>query len=175
MKLKQPLTGNKYSRSKPLNEILRIFGPMWSNATKFWPQDVVKLPPVGVLLFGLTLYESHVIWTAAPRCNEIRASEENLWFFMVWTLTSLNISWNFRKLTFSKNHMCQVYSLQNDDRDMRPGSKWSSNNPWHTKNTAETRDLNKSCEFSVQRRRWPQLRDRKTWSSCPLSAYYSSV
>ena len=153
MNLKQPLTGIKYSRIKPFNEILRIFGPKWSNATKFWPQDVVKLPPVGVLLFGLTLYESYVIWTAAPRGNEIRASEENLWFFVVWTLTSLNISWNFRKSSFSENHMWQANSLQNDDRDMRPGPKWTSNNPWHTKNTAEARDLNKSWAFSVQRRR----------------------
>ena len=103
MKLKEPLTGKSSSRNKPFNQILRIFKPKGSNATKFSPQDVVKFPPVGVLLFGLTLYESHEIWTAAPRGNEIRASEENLWFFVVWTLTSLNISWNFRKLTFSKN------------------------------------------------------------------------
>ena len=174
MNLKQPLTGNKYSRGKPFNEILRIVGPKWSNATKFWPQDVVKLPPVGVLLFGLTLYESHVIWTAAPRSNEIRASEENLWFFVVWTLTSLNISWNFRKLTFSKNHMRQANSLQNKDRDMKPGPKWSSNNPLLVSNTPGTILLMKSWEFSVQSGRTPPNSDHKTWSSCPLSAYYSS-
>ena len=173
MKLKQSLTGIKYSRSNPFNEILRIFGPKWSNATKFWPQDVVKLPPVGVLLFGLTLYESHVIWTAAPRGNEIRASEENLWFFVVWTLTSLNISWNFRKLTFSKNHVARHNSLQNNDRDMRPGPKWTSNNPWHRTNTAETCDLNKCQAFLVQSGPTHQVNNRKTCSSCPLSAYYS--
>ena len=38
-----------------------------------------------------------------PHGNEIRASEENLWFFGVWALTSLNISWKFRKSTFCKN------------------------------------------------------------------------
>ena len=144
MKLKQPLTGIKYSRCNPFNGILRIFGPKWSNATKFWPQDVVKLPPVGVLLFGLTLYESHVIWTAAPRGNEIRASEENLWVFVVWTLTSLNISWNFRKFAFSKKHVWRHNSLQNNDRDMRPGPKWSSNNPSLGSNTAGTNELIKS-------------------------------
>ena len=148
-----------------------------TNLASLWKHnkiDGVKLPTVGVLLFGLTLYEPHVGWTAAPRGNEIRASEENLWFFVVWTLTSLNISWNFRKLTFSKNHVARSNSLQNNDRDMRPGPKWSSNNPLRTTNTVGTRDLNKSWAFSGQRRRWPQLRDRKTWSSCPLSAYYSS-
>ena len=174
MKLKQPITGIKYSRNNPFNEILRIFGPKLSNATKFWPQDVVKLSPVGVLLFGLTLYESHVIWTAAPRGNEIRASEENLWFFVVWTLTNLNISWNFRKFTFFKNHVVQVNSLQNEDRDARPGPKWSSNNPLLGSNTPGTIRLMKSWEFSVQSCRTPPNSDRKTWSSCPLSAYYSS-
>ena len=87
---------------------------------------------------------------------KIDAGEEQLCCFMVWTLTSLNTSWNFRKSTFSENHMHQANSLQNDDRDARPGPKWSSNNTVHTSNTAEAHDLNKSWAFSVQRRRWPQ-------------------
>ena len=174
MKLKRQLTYNKCRWNARIKQILSIFGPKASVATISWPQDVVKSPTVGVLLFGLTLYESLEIWTAAPRGNEIRASEENLWFFVVWTLTSLNIPGNFRKLTFSKNHVWRSNSLQNNDRDVRPGPKWSSNNPWHRTNTVGTRDLNKSWAFSVQRRRWRQFRDRKMWSSHPLSAYYSS-
>jgi len=78
MKLKQPLTGNKYRRSARSKQILSIFGPKAAVATISGPQDVAKLPTVGVLLFGLTLYESLEIRTAAPRGNEIRASEENL-------------------------------------------------------------------------------------------------
>jgi len=176
MKLKQPLTYKKYRRSARPKQISNISDPKLPNAPPIpWPQDVVKLPTVGALLYGLTLYEPLEIWTAAPRGNEIRASEENLWFLMVWTRTSLNISWNFRKFAFSKNHMAQHNSLQNNDRDMRPGPKWSSNKPWHTKNTAEARDLNKFRTCSVQSGpTYHQFHDRKTWSSCPLSAYYST-
>ena len=153
MKLKQPLVYNKYRWSARPKQISSMFGSKKSSATISWPQDVVKLPTVGVLLFRLTLYEPHEIWTAAPRGNQIRASEEKLWFFVLWTLTSLNISWNFRKLTFSKNHMWRHNSLQNNDRDMRTGPKWNSNHSWHTKNTTRTRDLNKFRAFLVQIRR----------------------
>ena len=58
MKLKQPLTWIKYSRNKRINEIERIFDPKWSIVPISWPPIVVKFATVGVLLFGLTLYES---------------------------------------------------------------------------------------------------------------------
>ena len=99
MKLKEPLTGKTSSRNKPFNQILRIFKSKAPNATKFWPPDVVKYPPVGVLLFKLTLYESLEIWPAAPRSNEIRASEEISSLLVAKPFTSFNI---FEKFEFSK-------------------------------------------------------------------------
>ena len=75
---------------------------------------------------------------------------------------------------FSNGKSASHHSLQNNDRDVRPGPKGSPNNPWHRTNTAEARDLNKFRAFSVQSGRGHQFHESKTWSSCPLSAYHSS-
>ena len=58
MKLKQPLTYKKYRRIARSKQISRISGPKWPNVSIPWPHDVVKLPTVCDLLFGLTPYES---------------------------------------------------------------------------------------------------------------------
>ena len=64
----------------------------------------------------------------------------------------------FRK---KKTCLCRPSSLQNYDRDMRPGPKWSSNNPWPRTNTARTRDLNEFSRIfwskaSLAPTSWPQ-------------------
>ena len=76
-----------------------------------WRAFVRKIPLAPVLLYKLALYESCLGRSATPQGNEIRGSEESWLKISPSDVTSVNISWKYRKTAFACTEVSTTFRL----------------------------------------------------------------